>query len=76
MRTRPFCPAAGGCQGCQRFSLWLISLLSPETWLRFAVWFVIGCAVYFGCSIRRSVLGRDAAGASGSVPRAADPRSR
>src|SRR4051794_23320378 len=29
------------------FSLWLITFLSPITWLRFAVWFVLGLIVYF-----------------------------
>ncbi|MGW3466725.1 amino acid permease C-terminal domain-containing protein, partial [Streptomyces olivaceoviridis] len=27
-----------------------------QTWVRFAVWFVIGCGIYFGYSYRRSVL--------------------
>ncbi|MDN5857738.1 MAG: amino acid permease [Pseudonocardia sp.] len=38
------------------FSLWLISFLAWETWLRFAVWFLIGAVVYFGYGIRRSKL--------------------
>lgn len=38
------------------FSLWLISFLNPTTWLRFAVWFVIGAIVYFTYSIRKSKL--------------------
>ncbi|MGH3436367.1 MAG: amino acid permease [Sciscionella sp.] len=38
------------------FSLWLISFLQPATWIRFAVWFVIGLAVYFGYSRRHSLL--------------------
>lgn len=41
------------------FSIWLITFLKPETWLRFVIWFVIGMAVYFGYSRRHSVLGRD-----------------
>jgi basic amino acid/polyamine antiporter, APA family len=42
------------------FSLWLITFLAPETWLRFAVWFVIGLVVYFTYSRRKSVLNNPA----------------
>jgi APA family basic amino acid/polyamine antiporter len=38
------------------FSIWLITFLKPETWLRFAIWFVVGLAVYFGYSRRHSRL--------------------
>ncbi|MEU8234304.1 amino acid permease [Actinoplanes sp. NPDC048967] len=38
------------------FSIWLITFLTPTTWLRFAVWFVIGLIVYFGYSRRHSRL--------------------
>lgn len=38
------------------FSIWLITFLKPETWLRFAIWFVIGMIVYFGYSRRHSRL--------------------
>jgi basic amino acid/polyamine antiporter, APA family len=38
------------------FSLWLITFLAPETWLRFAVWFLIGLVVYFLYSRRHSAL--------------------
>ncbi len=38
------------------FSIWLITFLQWQTWVRFAVWFAIGCGVYFGYSYRRSVL--------------------
>lgn len=40
------------------FSLWLITFLHWQTWVRFAVWFVIGLGVYFGYSYRRSELAR------------------
>ncbi|MGH3434551.1 MAG: amino acid permease [Thermocrispum sp.] len=43
------------------FSLWLITFLKPETWLRFAVWFAIGLVVYFTYSRRNSVLRRQQA---------------
>jgi APA family basic amino acid/polyamine antiporter len=44
------------------FSIWLITFLKTETWLRFALWFVIGMVVYFAYSYRRSELaGQDAA---------------
>jgi APA family basic amino acid/polyamine antiporter len=38
------------------FSIWLITYLSPITWLRFAVWFVIGMIIYFTYSRRHSLL--------------------
>lgn len=38
------------------FSLWLISFLSPLTWLRFLVWFAIGLVIYFAYSRRHSAL--------------------
>jgi basic amino acid/polyamine antiporter, APA family len=38
------------------FSIWLITFLQPITWLRFAIWFVLGLAVYFGYGRRRSLL--------------------
>jgi APA family basic amino acid/polyamine antiporter len=38
------------------FSIWLITFLDPVTWLRFAIWFVLGMIVYFGYSYRRSAL--------------------
>ncbi|WP_308447672.1 amino acid permease C-terminal domain-containing protein, partial [Streptomyces fradiae] len=47
----PFTPAIGVAA-----SLWLITYLRVETWLRFAVWFLIGLVVYFGYSYRRSAL--------------------
>ncbi|MFF4117228.1 amino acid permease [Streptomyces sp. NPDC001714] len=47
----PFVPALGVV-----FSIWLITFLKWETWVRFAVWFVIGCVTYFGYSYKRSRL--------------------
>ncbi|MCK2215836.1 amino acid permease [Actinomadura sp. ATCC 31491] len=41
------------------FSIWLITFLAPLTWLRFAVWFVLGLVVYFAYSRRHSALNRD-----------------
>lgn len=38
------------------FSLWLITFLKPETWLRFAIWFAIGLALYFAYGRRKSAL--------------------
>ncbi|MEU6769752.1 amino acid permease [Streptomyces sp. NPDC046759] len=38
------------------FSIWLITFLQWQTWVRFAVWFLIGCVIYFGYSYRRSAL--------------------
>ena len=39
------------------FSIWLITNLSAITWIRFAVWFVIGVIVYALYGYRRSHLG-------------------
>ncbi|WP_329190247.1 amino acid permease [Actinacidiphila glaucinigra] len=47
----PLVPAIGVV-----FSLWLITFLQWQTWVRFAVWFVIGLGVYFGYSCRHSEL--------------------
>ncbi|MGC4996961.1 MULTISPECIES: amino acid permease [unclassified Streptomyces] len=49
----PFIPALGVL-----FSLWLISFLQWQTWVRFTIWFLIGCVIYFGYSYRHSVLAR------------------
>ncbi|MBF6171594.1 amino acid permease [Nocardia blacklockiae] len=38
------------------FSIWLITYLKPETWARFAIWFVIGTVIYFAYSRRHSLL--------------------
>jgi len=40
------------------FSIWLITQLQPITWLRFAVWFVLGLIVYAAYGYRHSRLGR------------------
>ncbi|MER5781170.1 amino acid permease [Streptomyces mobaraensis] len=37
-------------------SIWLITYLAWQTWVRFAVWFVIGLVVYFTYSYRHSEL--------------------
>ncbi|NJP32085.1 amino acid permease [Micromonospora thermarum] len=51
----PVVPALGAI-----FSVWLITFLAPETWLRFAVWFVLGALIYAFYGYRRSKLaGRD-----------------
>ncbi|MEU1887167.1 amino acid permease [Micromonospora sp. WMMD987] len=40
------------------FSVWLISFLDHVTWLRFAVWFLLGGLVYAFYGYRRSALAR------------------
>ena len=40
------------------FSLWLTSQLMWQTWVRFAVWFLIGAVVYACYGYRHSRLGR------------------
>ncbi|MGW7004678.1 amino acid permease [Streptomyces sp. NPDC054933] len=49
----PAVPALGAA-----FSIWLITFLHWQTWVRFAVWFVVGLIVYFGYSYHRSELAR------------------
>ncbi|MFG2791088.1 amino acid permease [Streptomyces sp. NPDC048419] len=39
-------------------SIWLITYLQWQTWVRFAVWFLIGVVIYFGYSYKRSELAR------------------
>src|SRR4051812_7845416 len=40
------------------FSIWLITQLQWQTWVRFAVWFVIGAVIYAVYGYRNSRLGR------------------
>ncbi|SDJ46518.1 amino acid permease [Streptomyces indicus] len=40
------------------FSIWLITYLQWQTWVRFAVWLAIGLLIYFGYSYRRSELAK------------------
>ena len=51
---------------------WLMFNLSVETWLRFAVWMVLGVVVYFLYGKRKSVLGQRLA----AQKRAAEDRRR
>ncbi|MEV0195926.1 amino acid permease [Nonomuraea sp. NPDC050691] len=53
----PFVPAIGVV-----FSIWLITFLDPLTWLRFAIWFVIGLIIYFAYSRKHSALESETAG--------------
>ncbi|WP_306211689.1 amino acid permease [Actinoplanes sp. RD1] len=51
------------------FSIWLITFLDPVTWLRFAVWFVLGALVYWFYSRHHSRLNRtDSPRRGGAVP--------
>jgi APA family basic amino acid/polyamine antiporter len=49
----PFTPLLG-----IGFSIWLITQLQWQTWVRFAVWFVIGVIIYAAYGYRNSRLGR------------------
>ncbi|MEU8978035.1 amino acid permease [Streptomyces sp. NPDC048309] len=49
-------------------SLWLMLNLPAETWLRFAIWMVIGFAVYFLYGRSHSRLGRHEETPAGGVP--------
>jgi APA family basic amino acid/polyamine antiporter len=40
------------------FSIWLITALTPTTWIRFGVWFLLGLIVYVFYSRSHSVLAR------------------
>ncbi|AQU67516.1 amino acid permease [Streptomyces niveus] len=40
-------------------SLWLITYLQWQTWVRFGIWFAIGLVVYFAYSYRRSELAKN-----------------
>ncbi len=40
------------------FSLWLVSKLSVDTWIRFVAWFVVGALVYAFYGYKNSRLGR------------------
>lgn len=40
------------------FSIWLITFLQWQTWLRFAVWFAVGLVIYFAYSYRKSELAK------------------
>ncbi|MGW8376082.1 amino acid permease [Streptomyces sp. ODS28] len=56
----PWVPAVGVV-----FSLWLTTFLAWQTWVRFAVWFVIGLVIYFAYSYRRSELAKRQQGVEG-----------
>ncbi|MFI7601737.1 amino acid permease [Actinoplanes sp. NPDC049681] len=53
----PVIPAVGVL-----FSLWLITFLSPVTWLRFVIWFALGLLVYLLYGRHHSLLNRDSPG--------------
>lgn len=38
------------------FSIWLITFLQWQTWVRFVVWFLVGLVIYFGYSYRKSEM--------------------
>ena len=55
---------------------WLMLNLTALTWVRFAVWLVVGTAIYAGYGYRHSVQGRRGAGEAVSrAPLQADPSS-
>lgn len=56
----PFVPAIGVV-----FSLWLITFLDWQTWVRFGVWLVIGLIIYFAYSYRNSNLAKEQAARPG-----------
>ncbi|MER5929456.1 amino acid permease [Streptomyces sp. NPDC002054] len=50
-------------------SLWLMLNLPADTWLRFAIWMVIGIVVYYAYGRRHSRLGLGLEGPRGDVPK-------
>ncbi|MFD6297318.1 amino acid permease [Streptomyces sp. NPDC060235] len=58
-------------------SLWLMLNLPAETWLRFGIWMVIGCAVYFlyGRTHSRLAGSQDPSPSTGGTPPAGPPPS-
>jgi basic amino acid/polyamine antiporter, APA family len=52
----PIVPAVGVV-----FSLWLITFLTPTTWVRFGLWFVLGLVVYLGYGYRNSRMNKESA---------------
>ncbi|MER5879455.1 amino acid permease [Streptomyces sp. NPDC001910] len=58
-------------------SLWLMLNLPAETWLRFGIWMVIGCAVYFlyGRTHSRLAGSPDPSPSTGGTPPAGPPPS-
>jgi APA family basic amino acid/polyamine antiporter len=40
------------------FSIWLITFLQWQTWLRFAIWFAIGMVIYFAYSRSHSLMAK------------------
>ncbi|MEE6179112.1 APC family permease [Mycobacterium sp. 050134] len=59
----PVLPIASIC-AC----LWLMVNLTALTWVRFAIWLVIGTAIYVGYGYRHSVQGRREAGLISASP--------
>ncbi|MFD7446099.1 amino acid permease [Streptomyces sp. NPDC059909] len=58
----PFVPAIGVA-----FSIWLITFLAWQTWLRFVVWLLVGLVIYFAYSYRHSKLAEaEAQGGTGT----------
>ncbi|MEU2228402.1 amino acid permease [Streptomyces sp. NPDC018347] len=57
-------------------SLWLMLNLPAETWLRFAIWMVIGFVVYFLYGRSHSRLGQRERGAAGGIPQPPAGRPR
>ncbi len=49
----PVVPALGVA-----FSIWLITFLEWQTWVRFAVWLLVGLVIYFGYSYKRSEMAK------------------
>jgi APA family basic amino acid/polyamine antiporter len=82
-RTHPELPRAFRCPGVPvvpvlavASCLFLMANLQAMTWIAFAVWLVIGLAIYFAYSRRHSVLGRAPLEAPHAVAASATQKKR
>jgi len=48
-------------------NVYLLAALSPVTWVRFGVWCLVGCFIYFGYGINNSVLERAGRGEANAI---------
>ncbi|MFI6511996.1 amino acid permease [Streptosporangium sp. NPDC050855] len=80
-RRRPDLPRTFRCPGMPvvpavgiLFSVWLITFLQWQTWIRFLTWFLIGLVVYFAYSYRHSALAGSSSSRGATPPEDDGPR--
>ncbi|GAA3039820.1 amino acid permease [Streptosporangium longisporum] len=81
-RRRPDLPRTFRCPGMPvvpavgiLFSIWLITFLQWQTWVRFLAWFLIGLVVYFAYSYRHSALAGSSSSRGTAPPEDDAPRN-